>query len=307
MKKFIYNALLFTIIACIGYVVLLWIFGSMGWVRTATTKMGGTDHLCTRVREIPQYHNVDILFLGSSHSYRTFDTRFYRAHGYNCFNLGSSNQTPIQTRVLLEAYLDSLHPKQVVMEVHPDILNQDGIESAVDLLTNVPLTKEMTHMAWKTGNMKAINTWLYAIFSQKLSRRFDSFVEDSIINHAAYVPGGFVEVDTVVFERKRYPKRPITIRPEQMEALKSCIEMFKDRNIPYMLVQVQDAEQLRSSFTNEDWFAQQMSALGPFHYEVLPMDDTVHFYNSNHLSQSGIEMFNEYFIKILSHDQTLAN
>ena len=288
--------LCFVPLAMAGYLLLLWVLGDLGWVRTANTTMGNTGHLNSRIKEIRNYRDVDVLFLGSSHCYRTFDTRFYEAHGYRCFNLGSSSQTPMQTYVLLQEYLDSLNPKRVVFEVHPDIMNHDGVESAVDLLANAPLTCEMTKMAWKMGNMKVINTWLYAVYNQKIRHRLENFVEDSIIQDAAYVRGGYVEIKARRFEVKRYPRKNLTIRPEQMEALRKCLDMLKVRGIPYMLVEVQDAEQLRKTFLNHEWFEEQMRALGPYRYKVLPMVDTVHFANSNHLFKPGIVMFNNDFI-----------
>ena len=296
MKRFIKLSVLFLLTAAVPYVLLMWLLGDMGWVRTARTEMASRGFLNTRIKDIANYHNVDVLFLGSSHCYRTFDTRFYRSHGISCFNLGSSNQTPVQTRVLLNAYLDSLSPRYVVFEVHPDIMDQDGIESAVDLLINMPLTCEATRMAWKSGNMKAINTWLYAIYNQKICHRLEHFTEDSIMDDAVYIPGGYVEIRKKSFEVKRYPRKDLTIRPEQMAALKDCLSMLKERGIPYMLVEVQDAEQLRSSFKNHDWFEAQMRALGPYRYKILPMDDRVHFCNSNHLYMPGIKLFNEDFI-----------
>ena len=147
MKKLFLRLLLFLPTALLGYMLLLWLFGDLGWVRSANTTMGHSGHLCSRIKDIPNYHDVDILFLGSSHSYRTFDTRTYQAAGYSCFNLGSSNQTPVQTLVLLQTYLDSIHPRHIVFEVHPDIMNNDGVESAVDILAHTPLNPHITSTA----------------------------------------------------------------------------------------------------------------------------------------------------------------
>lgn len=296
MHKFVRNSLLFLPVAVIGYLLLLALLGDLGWVRTAKTKMGNSGHICSRVKDIRNYHNVEVLFLGSSHAYRTFDTRFYQSNGISCFNLGSSNQTPIQTYALLLDYLDSLNPERVVFEVHQDIMNYDGVESAVDLLTNTPLTPANFRMAMKFKNMKVFNTLLYSFYNQKICHRLEHFVEDSVIQQSVYVPGGYVETLTKSFERKRYPLRNITIRPEQLAALNDCLNLLKQRHIPYLLVEVQDAEQLRKTFLNHPWFEQQMRQLGPYRYKILPMTDTVHFSNSNHLFKPGIEMFNIDFL-----------
>lgn len=295
MKKLLIRICVFVPLAAVGYVLLLFLLGDWGWVRTANTQLGAAGHLCSRAKDIRNYHDVDILFLGSSHCYRTFDTRYYNGLGYSCFNLGSSNQTPMQTYVLLQEYLDSLNPGMVVMEVHPDIMQNDGVESAVNMLVNVPITCQMSKMALKLGNMKALNTWLYSLYSQRVCHRLERFVEDSVINHYHYIPGGYCEVDTCEFQIKRYPRKPIKIRPEQLEALKRCLAMLKARGIPYLLVEIQDSEQLRRTYLNHAEFEQTMRELGPYRYELLPMIDTVDFFNSNHLSQHGIDMFNQDF------------
>jgi hypothetical protein len=202
----------------------------------------------------------------------------------------------VQTYLLLKAYLDSINPRFVVFEVHPDIMKNDGIECAVDLLMNTPMTCEATKMAWHTGNMKVINTWLYSLYNQKIRHRLERFHEEPTMDDAEYIPGGYVEINTKEFERKRYSRHNLFIRPEQMEALKQCLNLLKERDIPYMLVEVQDAYQLRSAFKNHEWFENKMKALGPYRYKLLPLVDTVHFCNSNHLFKPGIELFNQDFV-----------
>lgn len=292
MKKLIARLMTFLPIAAICYVAMIWVLGDWGWVRTGMMTMGDYGHLNTRVKDVRNYKDVDLLFLGSSHCYRTFDTRFYRQQGFSCFNLGSSNQTPMQTYVLLKQYLDSLNPKFIVFEVHPDIMKNDGVESGVNLLANVPLTWEAVRMAFSLNNAKAWNTLIHSFYDQKICRRLADFHEDTAMGAYIYVPGGYCQVDTNEFQVKKYPDTKIEINPKQLEALKKCIQLFKDRNIPYLLVEVQDAEQQRIAFTNHDWFEQQMQALGPYRYKLLPMVDTIHFFNSNHLDKPGIEMFN---------------
>ena len=81
----------------------------------------------TRLKEVKTVKNVDILFLGSSHTYRGFDTSIFHDCGYSAFNLGSSSQTPIQTLTLANRYLKQLNPKLVVLEVYPGNFTGDGV------------------------------------------------------------------------------------------------------------------------------------------------------------------------------------
>ena len=187
-------------------------------------------------------------------------------------------------------------------------MKNDGIECAVDLLINTPLTWEAAKMAWHTGNMKVINTCLYSFYNQKIRHRLEPFHEQNPFEDAEYMPGGYVEIRTKEFVRKRYSRHNLIIRPEQMDALRRCLELLKEREIPYMLVEVQDAYQLRSAYKNHQWFEKKMQALGPYRYKILPLEDTIHFCNSNHLFIPGIEMFNQDFVVDLKQalDQTEA-
>lgn len=300
IRHFVGRTLLFALVACVGYILLLCLFGDLGWARTGNFKAGNQGHIFTRMKEAREYHDIDVLFLGSSHCYRTFDTRFYEANGIHCYNLGSSNQSPIQTRVLLDAYLDSLHPKFVVFEVHDDIMRNDGVESAVDMLINVPITAEASKMAWGLKNMKVLNTWAYSLYNQKVMHRLDNFVEDSVIFNFRHVRGGFLENDSCNFVKRNYARKDLTIQPKQLKALKQCLAMLDERDIPYLLVETQDALQYRKSVKNHEWFEKQMSALGPYYYEVLPLVDTLHFFDSYHFNKEGVRIFNEHFINILS-------
>ena len=299
MRRFLRHILLFLAILLPVYVLLIWMLGGTGGVRTVVTDMGNTGHLFSRVRECRQYHDIDVLFIGSSHTYRTFDTRYYRAHGISCFNLGSSNQTPVQSLTLLTDYIDSLRPRCVVFEVHPDIIILDGVESCIDILCNTPLTPTTCRMALQTGNMKVANTCLYAFYSQRIRHRLDNFVEDSIINLSAYVPGGYVEINDSLFHYSDSPTTTIIPHSRQEKALRPCLSLLNQRCIPYLLVEVPDTRELRASYTNLDEFQRQMSDLGPFVCDTLPLVDTIHFYNPNHLNTKGTAIYNQWFLPIL--------
>lgn len=299
MKRFLRHILLFLVVLLTTYVLLLWVLVELGCVRTVVTDMGNTGHVLTRVRESRQYHDIDVLFIGSSHSYRTFDTRYYSAHGIRCFNLGSSSQTPVQSLTLLTDHLGSLRPRCVVFEVHPDIIVLDGVESCIDLLCNTPLTPTACCMALQTGNMKVVNTCLYAFYSQRVLHRLDAYTEDSIISQWAYVPGGYVEVNDTLYHYVDSPEAAIVPNRRQMRALRQCLSLLDRRGIPYLLVEVPDTRQLRASYTNLDEFHRQMSALGPFVCDTLPLVDTVHFYNPNHLNTDGAAIYNQWFLTVL--------
>ena len=139
MKNFISNTVLFLLFLSIFYSTFLII-----WVHYAPSRfkpniiynMGSYGFMYSRLSEIKNYENTNILFLGSSHAYRGFDTRIFLDKGLKSFNLGSSSQTPLQTKVLLKRYLERLNPKLVIYEVYPETFTIDGVESSLDIIAN---------------------------------------------------------------------------------------------------------------------------------------------------------------------------
>lgn len=85
-------------------------------------------------------NSLDILFIGSSHSYCTFDPEIVdKALGTYSFNLGSPLQHPDTSYHLLKKALESQSPRTVVFEIYWDMLDDefdlkqaDSVISAID-------------------------------------------------------------------------------------------------------------------------------------------------------------------------------
>jgi len=164
MKKFIKSIFLFIPFAIVIYILLLFIWGSYIPQRYKINlidahSLGGYTY--TRLQEAKNIKDVDILFLGPSHAYRSFDPRIFKNANLTSFNLGSTSQTPIQTEILVDRYLKQINPKMVIIEVYPDIFTSDGVESSVDLIGNSEIDGDILKMAIKINNVKTYNTLLY--------------------------------------------------------------------------------------------------------------------------------------------------
>lgn len=302
MKRFLRHIALFLPVAAAGYLVLLLLSGGSRLLPTVNYRLGNYGHLFSRVREASQTHDVDVLFLGSSHSYRTFDPRFFEAHGYKAFNLGSSNQTPVQTLPLLQDYLPVLNPRLVVFEVHPDIMSNDGVEGSVDLLSNVPVSGNVSRMALKFRNLKVLNTWMYAFMSDHLLHRLDTYQEPAALEGFEYFPGGFVAplIDTA-YHSEPLPPKKILIQDLQRKALTECLQLLQNRHIPYILVEVPASNALRESYTNHPQFEQEMQTFGPYYYlPPMPGPDSLYYFDSDHLSRAGQEVANRLMLDLIS-------
>ena len=97
MKRFAIHIMLFLPLALLFVVAMLWALGGTGRLRNVTYSLGHDDRLLTKVREASSRRGADVLFLGSSHAYRTFDPRLFAERDIEVVNLGSSIQTPLQS------------------------------------------------------------------------------------------------------------------------------------------------------------------------------------------------------------------
>ena len=195
MNKFLKQFLFFMLYAIAAYLALLVLWGEFMpniIKKNLNYSLGAYGHMYTRIREAEKTTNIDILFIGSSHAYRGFDTRIAREFGYESFNLGSSAQTPVQTKLLLEKYLDSLRPKMIVYEVYPYTFTNDGVESSLDIIANGWIDYKVLKMAVSLNNIKTYNSLVYGYY-RELFNRNKNFKENTVIKNDTYIPGGFVE------------------------------------------------------------------------------------------------------------------
>ena len=295
MKPFLKNTILFLLLSLLFVEAMILLLGGTGKLRNVSYLLQIGDGLYTKVRETDTVRDVDVLFLGSSHAYRTFDPRIFDSCGLHIVNLGSSNQTPLQSEVLLRTLLQRVNPRLVVMEVHPDIMVLDGVESAIYMVSNMPPSWPMVRMALRTRNWRVLMTALYAMPHNGLSPSFRHFVE----NEEGYVQGGFVEHPMECYSPQPIESKAIVSVSQQEEALARCVAYLKGQGVPYLLLEVPDTKVLTDSYTNLSDFQDAMRQYGNYHYYPVPLDDSLHFYNANHLNQRGVEIYDAFIIDTL--------
>jgi hypothetical protein len=250
----------------------------------------------SRINELKKTKDVDILFLGSSHAYRGFDTRIFKNSGYRSFNLGSSGQTPIQTNILLERYLDTLNPKLIIYEVFPSTFSSDGVESSVDLIANDKIDFKTFRMAIELNNVKTYNTLLYGYYRQ-LFDKDKGFEEGVLKGDDRYVPGGFVE-QKLVYNNAAAAKAEMidwTPKPYQIKAFENILKLIKEKQIELILVQspvTRIAFKKYKNNKNIDAYFSKKAEYYNFNY-LVNMNDILNFYDENHLNQEGVKVFKE--------------
>ena len=300
MKRFIKYILLFIPFALVFYCIGIVVFGQfMPYYlkpNLKSTRNKG-NYTLTRLQEVKTVSEIDVLFVGSSHAYHGFDTRIFEEAGYSAFNLGTSAQTPLQTKFLLERYLDNVRPKQIVFQVSPFIYAIKGVESTVDILSNDKVDASSVALAFKINDINVYNSLIFSAF-EDITRKKNTLKEKPTQNKKMYVPGGYVETSSLDYQGNQAIITDFEFNTLSLEAFADMIALVKDRGIAYHLVYVPVTRPLYTAISRQSDFESMMNRYGGYHdfNKILSLDST-YFYDRHHLNKKGVAIFNETLIK----------
>jgi hypothetical protein len=297
LKKFVF----FLIYAAVGYVCIL-IFA--GLVLPPFMRQNlfyfekASGFTCERMKEAESPVHKDVLFLGSSRAYRGFDPRVFRESNISSFNLGSSNQTPMQTLLVLHRYLKDHRPKLVVFEVNPDIFSNDGVESAVDLISHIRPNWDVFRMALNLNHLKVYNTLIFHNILDLFLAKDEC--PKPMYDNEKYIQGGYVEMVSDTY--KPFGKSgPYNCNPTvaQFEAFTGIIKRLKEDEIPLLLVQSPIQRQTYEKCHNNDEFSTHMRRYCRYidFNTLVEFDQQIDFTDAQHLSQKGVIKFNSLLLQ----------
>lgn len=298
MKRFFIHLFLFVLIFGLLYPLLLFVWS--GCFKDQDMKPNlffapaSYGHIYTRLKEADTTSRVDLLFLGSSHAYRGFNTAWFRSKGYACMNLGSSSQSHLQTAQLLHRYLPKWKPRCVVYEVYHPVFGLDGSESAIDLHSNSAPDLAGLAEAMLTCNVLAWNTYFFSLPYFGLNYD-DTINEPRRMLDDMYLDGGYVEKEYHTFRKAKHRDTIVEMRWMQKQAFYYNLGTIRNAGIPLLLIQAPVTRALYRSYLNTDEIDNWLSEQG--HYlnfnKMLNLDDSLHFYDPHHLNSLGVQVFNE--------------
>ncbi|MBK9733795.1 MAG: hypothetical protein IPO92_02005 [Saprospiraceae bacterium] len=239
MKKYLANLFGYFLFTSLFYIIFIIISGLFlpGFARkNLIYTLGGNGFLHTRLREVKELDSIDLLILGSSRAYRGFDVRLFDSINIKTFNLGSSNQTPIQTYLLLERYINNLHPKIIIFEVNPDIFSNEGIESTIDVLSNDKIDLKALRMVLDINNIKLYNTFIYSVFLDITGYKKE-YIEPSSSGFDEYIANGYVKSNITVFEDKKMSPYSCDLLDDQFHSFQKILLLIKSMKIKLFLIQ----------------------------------------------------------------------
>ena len=302
MKDYLILTLKFLLFATIFYVGILFLSGWLlpDFLRpNLLFQSSGVGYSYKRMVEAETYGHTDIVFLGSSRAYRGFDTRIFAEAGYRTFNLGTSNQTPVQSYYLLKKYIPGLKPKIVIFEVNPDIFSNDGVESSIDIISNTDPDIGLLKMSLEVKNIKVVNGLIFSACRKFFGLSLLDF--DYKNKNHKYIQGGYVESLDRTYRKNEGNAYYCNIMDKQLQYLDRIAEMMKTEGITMIFVQAPVTKKLYTSCSENKRFDTIISSKGCQYYnfnEWINLTDSIHFADGQHLNQKGVELFNKAVINL---------
>lgn len=273
---------------------------------------GDRGHTLQRFREIEKYNDIDVLCIGSSTCYRGFDPRIFENYGLSCFNMGSINQTPLNTYYLLLHYIDKLHPVYILFDISVGTMNNtDGLEGFADLVVNLPYSPELLQMGLATGNIYAVNTMIKEYTVERLATPYKNKKQNDI-EYEKYISGGYVETDcTQTRDLNNLSQFEVAMAEEQTGYLEKIFKLINEKGCEMVvLIQPMPAE-LKSKMTGCSEIAKQVECLVEkyglrfINYnEILTFDSREDYFDAFHLNSQGVKKYNTVLINDIFVNKT---
>jgi hypothetical protein len=311
VKRFFKTSAIFVPLLAALYITTIFIFSN---IRIGSRPLmsylfdglvsGGFGHTLARFQEIDNYHDIDILFLGSSHVYRSFDPRIFKQAGFKIFNMGTTSQTPLNSYHLFKRYEPFLKPKVLVYECYFGIFeSDDGLESLRDLVFNLPLSRNLLYMAWEGRSLRAI-TWILSEFFGRMTVPWNK-KKQMPVEGDAYVSGGYVENNTVYLNQKISEARVVKWSKRQFEYLERILSECKIHGIKAIVIVQPVPKNHLASIKNYDDFSGKLEVIASSHgadyydfTKLIALDDGQDYMDEHHLNAQGVKKFNHYFLQL---------
>ena len=309
-RALVVRLLLFAVLVAASHVALI------GLAATASPTLKATilkysnvpigmrrDHIALRFEELQEERDIDVLFIGSSHSLRTFDPRFFERHHIRAFNLGTANQTPMNTYYLLQRYLAQLKPRLVVVEAYWETLEISGVEGTIAITVNRGPGSDTLKMALATRHPKALNAQWSSLFEHLFGRA----TAIQLRPDEAYTSGGWVETwqpnGAGEIRRKRHD---VVVDEQQMKYLSRTLTLLKTHDARVLMVWAPVTAAWRDLAMNLEDVRHRLTGLSksydvPFVdlNDAVPLDDRLDFRDDDHLNQRGVDKVLPVFLNVL--------
>jgi hypothetical protein len=287
-------------------------------------------------------NSLDIVFVGSSHSYCTFDPeRIESDTALKGFQMGTPLQHADTTYFELKEIYNYQSPKYVVMELYWDVLDDDfepkQADSFFEVLKNDSLKEEYIKEVFPLG-AKAKYALPAVRFQQEYFAFKDKEAEDEIKEKAGvtktviqqsngteyYRSSGYTYCDTVIAESeydrtnqfKNFDGKNWEFSKVQLKYLEKIVDLCQEKGSTLVFVTAPVANVSMEYIQNYDIVHEKLSAFAQKHnipyidYNIVNQQEKLleheNFRDDAHLNDSGVGIvdshFSHWFIDNVMHE-----
>lgn len=290
------------LMAAFFYVLVIWIF--VEWVNRPIihTNVPQSSTTAFMFSELEKADSIDLLFMGSSHSYRGINPSVFDTLGWHSFNMGTSSQTPRHSLILIKYYINRMKLKMLVIEVYMPVFStsMNLVEPNLAILSNASFSTEFLGLFKLATDIRMFNLFLKSLLLKLRN-------EPSLATKVVEVPGerylgkGYVERTDSMKHPDSFDVQEVKIDSLQVIALREIIRLAEEKKIVVKLIQMPVTDNLYKSFVNKNDFDRLMSSMAEYHNlnGKISLADTLHFYDSNHLNAEGVRKVQPLLISII--------
>lgn len=266
--------------------------------------------------------NIDVLFLGSSHAYRSFDPRIFDQRlCVNSFNLGTSGQNPVISYFLYKESMRIGHNvKLLIIDIYFKAISGEDNDYDSSLYVykylNFSLNKVnmFTHafafpsslkvLSKIYNNRNAVELWALPHLGEKV---------DASDKTSVYGGIGYWESDKIVSENElknnEFRGTKVSLNEHRLNYLNRIIETALKKGCKVLLVSSPIPPTSFREIVNYETFYKKLSGLAKsfkidfIDYNVENIEnrlfDDKHFMDDDHLNKYGVAIYNDILIRFL--------
>ncbi len=312
---------------------LIYIAGNKYSEASTVNKINGFNKLRWDEFYASKPDSIDMLFIGSSHSYCTYDPeKIDAALGTNSYQLGMPLQHPDSTYFTLLEALNTQNPKTVVFDVYWDMLDDEFELVQAGYLFQVLRDKELEEKYIKEVfplaekikyNVKLFRyqqdyfAFKSSTLKEDIMNRFDvtSPATQSQVGEEAYHSKGYTYCTYTMLEDE-YDKTnqfkgvdgsKIKFTNAQLKYMDKIIKLCKERDIELILTTAPIANPSLEYIKNYDKISDRIqkiadeNSLRYLDFNLVNQNEHIfadeNFRDDAHLNDSGVKIADEYFCK----------
>jgi hypothetical protein len=257
--------------------------------------------------DLTEHH--EIVFLGSSRSYRHYDPAIFENAGVSTFNLGTGSQSIRESYKVLEHYIDSQNTNMVIYDLYIGAMRLPGsLESASNLIGNISKNVAALDIALDMNDSRAINLYFMRCLMENKS---------SMYTEEGYQGRGFCINQDMFDIEKLNPvnsqeniDRYNALDHEELRQLEELILKCNKKGVRLILVNSPTSKYY--SIENHESFLQQIQPILD-EYQITFLDyakklsipTETHFYDYSHMNYDGVKVFNQQLIEDLNENLKL--